>query len=110
MWIILSILITIFSKWDTFHVIKVQISKLFVHKIVIIFSHESLNLNESTHEISNNVVCATNKGSDQPTDIPIKLNYLNNFFASCTDSVSGLRVRIFKQQAKALTRLRVYAG
>ena len=72
MWIILSILITIFSKWDTFHVIKVQISKLFMHKIVIIFSHESLNINESTHEISNNVVCATNKGSDQPADIPIK--------------------------------------
>ena len=32
-----------------------------------IFMIETFNINEPRHEISNNVVCATSKASDQPT-------------------------------------------
>ena len=33
---------------------------------MLVFSYGTRNTYEPVHEISNNVVCATNKGSDQP--------------------------------------------
>ena len=32
-------------------------------------------INEPVHEISNNLVCATNKGSDQPAHTGLSLEY-----------------------------------
>ena len=40
---------------------------------------EGQSYNEPRHEISNNVVCATIKGSDQPA----RTRILNRAFASC---------------------------
>ena len=38
----------------------------FVLKLLLLFSIHTAQISEPVHEISNNVVCATSKSSDQP--------------------------------------------
>ena len=58
-------------------VLKVNVSR------VLVETCERLSTNEPRHEISNNVVCATSKASDQPAHTPS----LIRAFASCLNNL-----------------------
>ena len=56
-----------FSKWEKKLADNIDTSKITQHIVQVIISDAVLVYDMSQHEISNNVVCATSKASDQHT-------------------------------------------